>query len=126
MLRFLAAKILAIIIFSSYCTDGNSGVSEGKGKMSIRSSNSGSGRSREMDEEEKESEEEECAEALTSEEDEGEDITSSTAYTAVSCSLLCMDDVVNTSNHQVYQVTLLLVNGCTQLTLFFPEIYFLS
>ena len=45
--------------------------------------------------------EEECADALTSEEDEGDNITSSTAYTAVTCSLLCMEDITNNSDYQV-------------------------
>ena len=52
-------------------------------------------------EEEEGGEEEECADALTSEEDEGDNITSSIAYTAVTCSLLCMEDVTNNSDYQV-------------------------
>ena len=84
------------------------------------SGGSASGSDREMEEEsegenEEEWEKEECADALTSEEDEGDDITSSTAYTAVTCSLLCMEDVINSLHYQVYQVALCvlhLMHGC--------------
>ena len=89
------------IIFSCCRVHDDSG---GGGERSGRSaSRNGSGTDREMEEEsEGEGEREECADALTSEEDEGDDITSSTAYTAVTCSLLCMEDVINSSHYQVY------------------------
>ena len=45
--------------------------------------------------EEKEKEDEECADVLTT--DEGDDIIHSTAYTATTCSLLCMEYMVNNS-----------------------------
>ena len=43
----------------------------------------------------------ECVDDLYRENGEGQDLTSSTAYTALVCSLLCMDNI--TSN-QLYQV----------------------
>ena len=68
------------------------------------SGGSASGSAREMEEESEGENEEECADALTSEKDEGDNITSSTAYTAVTCSLLCMEDVINSSHNQVYNI----------------------
>ena len=43
----------------------------------------------------------ECVVVLSREEDEGDDLTSSTAYTAAMCSLLCMDNVTSNPLHQV-------------------------
>ena len=43
----------------------------------------------------------ECVVVLPREDDEGDDLTSSTAYTAAMCSLLCMDNVTSNSLHQV-------------------------
>ena len=55
-----------------------------------------------------ESEVAECVVVLPREDDEGDDLTSSTAYTAAMCSLLCMDNVTSNSLHQVgvYQLFL--------------------
>ena len=55
----------------------------------------------EEEEEEEGGEKEVCANALTSDEGEGDDIASSTAYTSVTCSLLCMEDVFDNSEYQV-------------------------
>ena len=43
----------------------------------------------------------ECVKVLPREDDEGDDLTSSTAYTAAMCSLLCMDNVTSNPLHQV-------------------------
>ena len=43
----------------------------------------------------------ECVVVLPREDDEGDDLTSSTAYTAAMCSLLCMDNVTSNPLHQV-------------------------
>ena len=95
------------IIFSCCRVHDDSG--GGGGGSGGSASDSGSGTDREMEEEseggnEEEWEREECADTLTSEEDEGDNITSSTAYTAVTCSLLCMEDVINSSHYQVYNI----------------------
>ena len=43
----------------------------------------------------------ECVKVLSREDDEGDDLTSSTAYTAAMCSLLCMENVTSNPLHQV-------------------------
>ena len=48
-----------------------------------------------------ESELAECVDVLHREDDEGDQLTSSTAYTAATCSVLCMDSI---SINQPYQV----------------------
>ena len=48
-----------------------------------------------------ESEVAECVVVPPREDDEGDDLTSSTAYTAATCSLLCMDNVTSNPLHQV-------------------------
>ena len=55
-----------------------------------------------MEEEEEEVVEgEKCADALTTDEGERDDIIHSTAYTATTCSLLCMEYMVNNSDYEV-------------------------
>ena len=49
-----------------------------------------------------ESELAECVDVLHREDDEGDELTSSTTYTAAMCSVLCMDSITNS---QPYQVT---------------------
>ena len=75
------------------------------GRGSGTGSASGSGEKMTKEEEEKkvvgEEEDEECADALTTDEGEGDDITHSTAYTATTCSLLCMEYMVNNSEYEV-------------------------
>ena len=73
------------------------------GGSSGSASGSGSG---DMDEGEGvvvESEVAECVDDLPREEDEGGDLTSSTAYTAAMCSLLCMENVTSNPLHEVPQ-----------------------
>ena len=43
----------------------------------------------------------ECVHDLMQEESEGESLTSSTAYTAAMCSLLCLEDVTSNALYQV-------------------------
>ena len=73
---------------------------------------SGSGRAADMEEEEEEEEEDmvetggysevaECVDDMSAERDERVDLTSSTAYTAAMCSLLCMESVTNNPLYQV-------------------------
>ena len=49
-----------------------------------------------------ESELAECVDVLHREDDEGDQLTSSTAYTAATCSVVCMDSI---TINQPYQVT---------------------
>ena len=71
---------------------------------------SGSGRAADMEEEEEEedmvetggySEVAECVDDMSAERDERVDLTSSTAYTAAMCSLLCIESVTSNPLHQV-------------------------
>ena len=48
-----------------------------------------------------ESELAECVDVLHREDDEGDVLTSSTAYTATTCSVLCMDSITNSQPYQV-------------------------
>ena len=69
-----------------------------------RSSGSGSGSGTEDMPEEEDvngSDVAECVDDLTQDESEGESLTSSTAYTAAMCSLLCLEDVTSNSLYQV-------------------------
>ena len=77
----------------------NSGSDSGSGSGS--GSASGSGETMMEEEEEDEKVGEECADAPTTDEGEGEDITHSTAYTATTCTLLCMEYMVNNSEYEV-------------------------
>ena len=43
----------------------------------------------------------ECVKVLSREDDEGNNLTSSTAYTTAMCRLLCMDNVTSNPLHQV-------------------------
>ena len=91
----------------SYSDSSGAGAGGSGGSASASGSSSGSDSGRDLGEMEDNMEgkegarEEECAGILTSEEDEGDSITSSTAYTAVTCSLLCMDNVIKSSDYQV-------------------------
>ena len=43
----------------------------------------------------------ECVDVLHREDDEGEELTSSNAYTASMCIVLCMDNITNSQHYQV-------------------------
>ena len=76
-----------------------SGISGGYG-----SGISGSGSTQAIVEDECD-ETDECAEVMTMDEDEGDSITDTIAYTAISCSLLCMNNVTTNPLHQVHYQT---------------------
>ena len=77
-----------------------SGISGGYG-----SGISESGSTQAMVEDEWSDETDECAEVMTMDEDEGDSITDTIAYTAISCSLLCMNNVTTNPLHQVHYQT---------------------
>ena len=84
-----------MVASGSEASNEGGGANSGSGSASASASGSGE---KIMEEEGKE-EKEECADALIT--DEGDDIIHSTAYTATTCSLLCMEYMVNNSEYEV-------------------------
>ncbi|CAI8054082.1 hypothetical protein GBAR_LOCUS29559 [Geodia barretti] len=68
-----------------------------------------------------ESELAECVDVLHREDDEGDELTSSTAYTASMCSVLCMDSITNSQPYQDVQLENVTAGGGTWVFKSFPQ-----
>ena len=89
------------VLLCDYYLSIYSGIGGGYGSGVHSGSGSGSG-VQGMDEGDVWSDEtDQCAEVMTLDDDEGDSITDSIAFTAISCTLLCMDNVTNNPSHQV-------------------------